>query len=242
MFWDTHHPLPEEVTAFLDRYAVRQVRMTTNPRGERTTLPDGGGSPITLVAGDSVALGAMVGDGETLASALQARDSTRRFVNIGVGGADAWDIRCALERAERDHGGALDALVYVYCENDLDPEERMGTPDKVIAFLRELAERNGLKQVIVVYAPYVYNIVPELTRIRGERGGRFPDRAAERETLAQLVAEAGFGWIDIGALALDEARRAGTRLAALALFTDLVHLSPAGAALLGAAVHERLAR
>ena len=118
----------------------------------------------------------------------------------------------------------------------------MGTPDNVVAFLREFAEHNSLKRVIVVYATYVYNIVPELTRIRGERGGRFPDHAEEKAALAQLVAEAGFGWIDIGALALDEARRAGTRLAALALFTDLVHLSPAGAALLGTAVHERLAR
>lgn len=61
------------------------------------------------------------------------------------------------------------------------------------------------------------------------------------ESLAQLVAEAGFGRIDIGALVLDRARRAGTRLATLALFADLVHLSPADAAQLGAAVDERLA-
>lgn len=242
MFWNTHRPLPGELSAFLDRYAVRRVRLTTNGRGERTTLPERATGPVTLVAGDSVALGAMVGDGETLASALQARDPARRYVNIGVGGADAWDIRCALERAERDHAGALDALVYVYCENDLDPEERMGTPDQVVGFLREFAARNGLRQVIVVYAPYVYNIVPELTRVRGERGGRFPDHAAEKAVLARLVTDAGFAWIDMGDLALDAARRAGTRFAALALFADLVHLSPAGTALLGTAVEQRLAR
>jgi hypothetical protein len=44
----------------------------------------------------------MLNDSETLASRLQLRNPDKQYVNIGIGGADATDIQCALERASRD--------------------------------------------------------------------------------------------------------------------------------------------
>ena len=80
----------------------------------------------------------------------------------------------------------------------------------------------------VVYAPYIFNVVPELTRVPGERGERFKDHADEKARLVTLVRDAGFAWVDFGELAWAEADARGTPFGALALYADVVHHSPLG--------------
>ena len=235
-FVDSDRALPPDLSDFLERYALRWVDFTTNEFGERTTMPHSDASRIAIVAGDSVAFGAMLSDDETLASLLQAQDGARRYVNIGVGGADADDVVCAMRRAGERYRQRVDALVYVYCENDFHPEDPMGTPEEVMLAVRDFAAQHEIDDVTVVYMPYIFNVVPDLTRIRGERGGRMPDHAQERQRLTDLVRESGFGWVDFTEIALAEAIASHTRFAALALYLDVVHLSPLGATRMADAV------
>ena len=59
-------------------------------------------------------------------------DPTREYINIGIGGADAADIVCALDKAGRRYKGQIEELIYVYCENDINPTKPYGTPREVL--------------------------------------------------------------------------------------------------------------
>lgn len=239
-FWDTQRALGPEVAAFVDRYGMRRVRLRSNAQGERLTLPESERSELGFVAGDSVALGIGLMDDETLASRLEALDPSVAWVNLGVGGAEAADVICNLEAARQRHPGKLTRLVYVYCENDLRDDEPYGRPEQVIEWLGGVARDEGLREPTVVYAPYLFNVFPELTRIPGQRGWDHPSRAAERERLRELTQQAGFRWLDIGALAREESARDPSRFAGLALFLDSVHLSPRGTQLLAESITSRV--
>lgn len=230
LFVDETALADDAMKQLLDRYGGTPARLTTNAEGERTTLPAVTAARKVLVAGDSVANGTRLDDADTLASQLQAADAGRRYVNLGVGGARAADVLCRLEDALARYRGSVDAIVYVYCENDFDAGAPFGTPAAAVEKLATLVREAGVGHVTVVYAPYLYNIVPHLSRFRGYRGDGFPSHAAEANALADAVAAAGFRFIDIRAMAAAEARAGKTDFAVLGLFADAVHLSVAGTA------------
>jgi hypothetical protein len=227
-FWNTGNELSPAVRAFIDKYGFHRISHTTNEFGERTTHPWVEADQIVLVAGDSVAAGTMVDDTETIASQMQARDGSRRYVNLGINAAHAKDVKCALERAAQRYAGRIGALYYFYSENDFIPEEPLGKPEEVIDFLRGYVSEQKIDAVTVAYSPLIYNIVPQITRFRGSRGDRFPHHGQEKQRLRQAVAAAGFTWIDCGDIALEANREAGTQFAALALFVDHAHYSREG--------------
>jgi hypothetical protein len=227
-FYDYGKPLHPEVRAFIDRYATRKVRHRTNEHGERLTLPAIVSDYKVIVAGDSVANGAGVNDDETLASRLQTRDPSRQYVNIGIGGADANDIACALERIAKRYPGQIRELIYIYCENDFKDDKPMGTPEDVISGLQQYVKAQGIDKVSIIYAPYIYNVVPYLTRFDGYRGGKFDSHMSERKRLIQLTRNAGFDFFDMAELALREIDITGTEFAALSLYVDHAHWSPIG--------------
>ena len=228
MFYDSDRDLSDRLRRFVARYGVRPTTFTSDEFGQRSTLPFVDRHDIVFVAGDSVAAGAMIDDDETLASVLQRRDPHRRYVNLGRGGAEAAEIRCNLELAAERYRGRVQELIYVYCENDFDDDESMGTSEAVMTWLRQFVREEDIDRTTVVYAPYIFNVVPELTRVPGERGERFKDHAEEKARLADLVRDAGFTWVDFGELALAEADARGTPFAALGLYLDVVHHSPLG--------------
>jgi hypothetical protein len=227
MFYDSDRELSEPLQRFVERYGIRLTTFTTDEFGQRTTVPNVDRDDTVFVAGDSVAAGAMINDDETLASELQRRDPRRRYVNLGKGGAEAAEIRCNVELAAKRYRNVQE-LIYVYCENDFDDDESMGTPEAVMTWLREFVREQGIERTTIVYAPYIFNVVPELTRVPGERGERFKDHADEKARLLALVRDAGFAWVDFGELALAEADARGTPFAALGLYIDVVHNSPLG--------------
>jgi len=227
-FYDYGEQLRPEVRAFIDRYGTRKIRHRTNDQGDRFTLPAVIAEEKVIVAGDSVANGAMLNDDETLASRLQKLDRSRRYINIGVGGADADDIACALERIAKRYPGQIRELIYIYCENDFKDDKPMGKPVDVISGLQQYAKAQEIDKVTILYAPYIYNIVPYLTRFKGYRGGDFDSHKSERERLVQLTRNAGFDFVDMAELALREIDIMGTPFAALTLFEDHVHWSPTG--------------
>lgn len=236
LFYDAGAELTPGLRQFIDTYSVRKATFTSNAAGERITLPEVEAARKVLIAGDSVAAGSMIGDSETISSHLQRADASVRYVNLGVNGAAAADIICRLEKAAERYRGAISELIYVYCENDFDPSLPFGRPEEVIARLKDFARTEGIPKVTIVFAPYIYNIVPHLTRFAGSRGathGRFADEAARLRSEAEA---AGFGFVDIGEVARAEAARRGTDFAVFPLFVDHVHLSDYGVSLLVSAL------
>jgi hypothetical protein len=228
LFFDRDAELGPRLDAFIKTFAVHLSRFTSNADSERLTLPEVKSPRKFLVAGDSVAVGSMIDDSETIASQLQRRRADVQFVNLGINGADAKDIVCRLTKAGTRYGGSIAGLIYVYCENDFKPGEPYGKPEEVIAWLQAFAASEKIADVTVVFAPYIYNIMPQLTRFDGSRGeihGRFAEEAAR---LRQLTTAAGFRYISIADVAREEAEAKGTDFAAFALFVDHAHLSNYG--------------
>ncbi len=236
LFYDKGAVLSAPLQAFVEKYAIRPLSYRTNSHGERLTFPATDVQDRVLVAGDSVANGAMVSDEETLSSALQQRDSTRQYANLGVNGISAEDILCNLAAAAERYYGQIKALVYVYCENDFELDQPYGEPEDVVAWIADFAEREGIAKVTITYAPYIYTIMPHLTRFRGYRGEGRPAHYAEAKRLRTLSSSAGFEFIDIADLVQREIQDFGTDFAAFSLFVDSVHLSPYGSAKLADAL------
>ena len=237
IFFDSDRELDPEIKRLVDIYGLRPVTLTTNEYGERITVPSAKSSHKVIVAGDSVALGAMVDDSETISSQLQNLDAARQYINLGISGVRAYDVICALNKAGQRYKGQIEELIYVYCENDFHqkksygrpkPRQSYGRPEEVIAWLTDFVKAQGITKVTVVYAPFIYNVVPQITRFPGDKAWNRPTRASERAALAALVRKAGFRYIDIADIALAEANKAKTQFAALSIFSDLVHLSPYG--------------
>jgi hypothetical protein len=227
-FWDEERVLDPEVAAFIERYHFHKVLLTTNQFGDRITLPEVDSERKVIVGGDSMANGVLLNDDETLASQLQARDPARQYINTGINGISPREVICAIERAVDTYDGNVEELIYLYSENDFESGEPLGTPEEVVAWMKDFAREQELTKVTVVYAPYFYNIMPQLTRFKGYRGHFFPHHSDERRRLAELVTAAGFRHIDVTDIAREENQRAGTLFAAFALFVDATHYSRYG--------------
>lgn len=227
-FVDADRKLPPELEAFVARYAFRVVDHTTNAFGERVTLPKLDAPAVVLVAGDSVANGLAIDDAETLSSQLQARDSSRRYVNLGIARASALDITCALDRAASRYRGAIDEVIYVLCENDFDQGGKYSEPAELIAWLEEFARREDVGRTTVVVQPLVYNTVPEVMRLRGHSHYDWPTFRKERSEVMRLAREKGFRVVDFVDITAVERLKGRSQFAPLALYVDHAHWSPAG--------------
>jgi len=228
VFHDADKKLDPNLEDFFKRYGGPRASLSSNAEGERLTLPDVQANRVVLVAGDSIAFGAMIDDSETIASKLQANDAARRYVNLGVPGVDAKDIICRLEDFSKRYEGRIDELIYVYCENDFIPGQPYGTPAEVIGWLKDFVEREKISKVAVVFAPVIYTVAPEITRIEGTKGIKNPRREKERAELIDLVKATGYRFVDIGALAREEEDRQKTHFGVLSFFVDTGHPSPLG--------------
>jgi hypothetical protein len=232
MFFDRDAKLQPAIENFVATYGVGVANFTSNADSERTTLPEVRASRKILIAGDSVAVGAMIDDSETIASHLQRTTRDVTYVNLGVNGAEAKDIICRLRKASVRYHGAIDGLVYVYSENDFKPDEPFGRPREVIDWLKDFATREGVRDVTVVFAPYIYNIIPHLTRFNGSRGAQHGEYSVESDELKKQVLAAGFHYLSIAEMARQEALASGTDFAVFSLFVDHAHLSNRGTAVL----------
>jgi len=230
-FYDTERTLPTDLARFFERYGFRRVQLTTNADGERVTLPAVAASDVVLVAGDSVANGAMLDDAETIASHLQRDDHTRQYVNLGIAGAAPADIACALERAARRYTGRVRELIYVFCENDL----KEATAGDVVGRLVAFKARERIDRVVLLYVPYIYNALPEVTRVRGHKQFDFPTFRTEKRALLRAAHDAGLPTVDYVDITTAAQQAQGTQFAALGLYLDQAHPSPTGVGQLVAA-------
>ena len=227
-FYPVDKKVDPRLDEFFRRYGGPHTSQSTNSQGERVTVPDVAADRVVLVSGDSVAFGAMIDDDVTIASQMQARDSTRRYVNLGVPGDTAEEIHCRLEAATQRYKGRIDELIYVYCENDLQSNGPYGTPREVMEGLKTIVAREKIGKVTVIFAPYIYMVVPEMTRIEGSVWSPSLRREKLRAELKELVESAGYRWADSGALARSEEQATKSSWAILGYFVDAVHLSAYG--------------
>jgi hypothetical protein len=223
-FYDAERQLPPQLAAFFDRYGFRRVRLTTNPYGERLTLPIVSSKEKVVVAGDSVANGVMLDDTETIASRLQALDPGRQYINLGIAGAGTPDIQCALDKAAQRYGGQLRELIYVLCENDFET----ATPKEMMDWLVAFRQQQAIDRVVLLYVPFIYNVAPEIVRIPGHSHYDFPTFRDEKKEVFAAAKEAGFHSIDYTDITRAEAERVGSQFAPLALYLDHTHPSPVG--------------
>ena len=107
VFYKADKKLDPRLEDFFRRYGAPHTTLSTNGQGERITEPDVSADRVVLVSGDSVAFGAMIDDDTSIASQMQARDSKHRYVNLGVPGANAEQIRCRLEAATQRYCSAM---------------------------------------------------------------------------------------------------------------------------------------
>lgn len=228
VFHSADKKLDPRLEDFFQRYGGPRTTLSTNAEGERVTVPDVPSDHVVLVAGDSVAFGAMIDDNVTIASQMQARDQTHRYVNLGIPGMTGAEIHCRLENAMPRYKGKVGELIYVYCENDFQPDNPYGTPKEVVDSLKQIADSEKIAKVTVVFSPYVYMVVPDLTRMDGAEWIPTRRHEAERAQLKELVETAGFRWADIGALARSEEQTSKSTLAVFSYFVDDVHLSALG--------------
>jgi hypothetical protein len=170
----------------------------------------------------------MIDDDETIASQMQARDNARRYVNLGIPGNDSDQILCRLEAATQHYKGRIDELIYVYCENDLVSKGRYATSKEVMDTLESIVAREKIGKVTVVFAPFIYMVMPEMTRIEDSEWTPTMRSEKRRAELKRQVEAAGFRWVDIGTLARSEEQTTKSSLAILAYFVDAVHLSAFG--------------
>ncbi|MEP7171928.1 MAG: hypothetical protein ABI705_00430 [Aestuariivirga sp.] len=228
MFFDKQAVLSSGLSQFVDKYAMRKAEFTSNATNERISLPIIALSSKVLVAGASVAAGSMIDDSETISSQMQRQDVTAQYINLGVNGVATEDTICRLKSAAIRYKGQISGLIFIYSENDFAPQEPFGKSQEVLAWLKEYAARENISKVTIVFAPYIYNIIPNLTRFPGTRGADHGTFLVEVDNLKKEVAEAGFNFVNIGDMAMEEAVARHTDFAAFALFVDHAHLSDYG--------------
>ena len=228
LFFDTNAKMSPALQAFVEKYAVRKIRHRTDAAGRRITFPDVQSEDHVLIAGDSTAVGAMVNDEETVASSLQKLDPARRYINLGIAGAEASDVICAIDKEAKSGGGRIVELIYFYCENDFDKDDKFGTPAAVVDWLKAFAAEKQIPKVTILYMPYIYNVVPQFTRFGGSRGEFFASNTESRAELKKRVEEAGFRYLDYGEIAIAEGDTVQNQFSTLGMYTDVAHPSPVG--------------
>lgn len=225
LFFDDDATLSDDVKAFLADYGLRNSALHTNEFGERVTVPAVNAASKVLVAGDSIAFGLNIGDNDTLASQLQSQDSTKQYVTVGVPGGSAADVICGLESASQRYHGQIDGLIYVYSPTDFSRKDKYGEPDEFLKWLKHFVERENVREVTLVMGSNLYTIEPHLIRLFKPQKEWYREARALREG----ALGAGYKFVGVTDLALEEANKRKTDLAPWAMFMDgYGHLSPYG--------------
>jgi hypothetical protein len=224
IFFDKGTKISASLEKFIQKYQFTSKTLSTNEFGERITVPIIHRKKKVLIVGDSVAMGIGLADHETISSRLQQKDSLRQYINIAVSGIQHDVILCLLEEASKRYPDAIEELIYVFCDNDYeDITEEPGGAKLIVNKLRSFQEKNKVKKITMVRAPYIFSI-PPLIKPSAEQYWL----NNEVKKLLTESQNAGFHFIDISDLALEDAKSNESQLSFLRLFIDHVHLSPMG--------------
>ncbi|MCC6355454.1 MAG: SGNH/GDSL hydrolase family protein [Verrucomicrobiae bacterium] len=220
---DDEPKLAAGADAFLRRYAFCPTSFRTDSRGDRVTLPNIERPDIVAVVGDSVAFGVMVGDDQTLASCLQRRDPSARYMNLGVPGSDAEGNLKRLGACLREFGDRVKGVVYVHCENDLGDLAPGWKPRDIADRLADMLDQSAIGYRVFVYQAYVYRTMPEILRNKVDAS-----YFHARREIVDCARARGFAVVDLSDIVREHQEREGSLLAGFAIYVDHCHLSVQG--------------
>lgn len=222
---DHEKDLSPAARAFLERYGFGKHRVNTDSRGDRKTEPVVDAEGVVLIVGDSVAFGVGVPDGATLASCLQRRDSSVKYVNCGVPGASPVHNRLRLIDRLEAYKGRVKGLIYVHCENDYTDTKGI-TPEEIVNGLVEALKDSHVEYRVFVAQQYLYRSVPFVFPEREEEKAR--NYYALKDRLITAAKKNGFETVDGWELVNDYAVEKGSLLSGAALYVDHAHYSSTG--------------
>jgi len=228
----TNVQVSEPIAQFFQTYGFVKTIMTSNQFEERVTVPESKARDVVLVAGDSVAFGVMVNDDEHLASRLQQKTSTRKFVNLGISGGSLRDSLVVMHEAVKRYGDRIIGLIYIQVENDFVDGQ---TPFSIMEQLSAFVATNNIHNRLLVYHQYVYRTMPEIFRDETESYGEYQQLKEESLALAQ---SSGFQILNVQNLVETYRVDAGSQMAGAALYVDRIHLSVAGTRLVANTIHK----
>mgnify|MGYP005853627443 CR=1 FL=1 len=114
--------------------------------------------------------------------------------------------------------------------------------EAIAAEIARVAAAERIDRVVLVYMPYIYNVVPEVMRVRGHSHFDFPFHREQKRTLLTQARAAGFAVVDFVEIADAEQQASASQFGPLALFIDHTHPSPRGVERLASAIDAARAR
>ncbi|MGI9589852.1 MAG: hypothetical protein ACR2P8_00685, partial [Myxococcota bacterium] len=214
-------PPDPELEAFLARHALGVVTWTTDGDGFRTTLPAVAVEPVLAFVGSSPCFGAFLADDETLASVLQRRNPTVRFVNACITWTKVGEHAAMLEGLIAQYGDRLVGVVYTLNERNF---KRLDRALAGIDRMAELLDEVGADYRALVYFHSIYETLPDLFRSHRRLGESFGNRL---EILAR-ARERCFTTVDTFELVDRYRQQRVSSFAGVELYVDHGHFSGEG--------------
>tara|TARA_Y100000994_G_C15703707_1_gene446444 strand:- start:1365 stop:2483 length:1119 start_codon:yes stop_codon:yes gene_type:complete len=235
-FWyDQDKILSSKSQNFINKYSLNTINHTSNTNGERITVPRIDSTDKSLIVGDSVALGLMLNDDQTLSSKLQQNNNTVQYINLGISNASSFDNLCNLKKAFKKYSGEINELIYIISDNDYEKYENYIEIEDLLSQINDLSNNYGLTKTHIIYVPYVYNIAPEITRIRNPKLYSFetyPNYYDEEIKLKKISDEYNWNYINFKQLVLKHQSEGNSLYDGLKYYMDDIHLSVSGINLL----------
>lgn len=206
---------------FLERYRFREVSWSTDANGFRTTLPLVDSDRVIALIGSSPCVGLFLEDDETLASILQRRQRTLRFVNACVNTTWVEDHAAMTRELVSMFSDRLDGAVYTLNQKNYETvEAALGALDGI----SDLLDGVGAEYRVFVYFHYIYETMPDIMRKRRDLGELFSDKAR----ILERARERGFFVVDLYDVVAEYREEQGSLFAGMALYVDHGHLSRRG--------------
>ncbi|MBG73566.1 MAG: hypothetical protein CL796_01565 [Chloroflexi bacterium] len=241
-FWyDIDGSLSNQSSSFIDKYGLNKITHSSNSFGERTTFPEIKSNQKVLVTGDSVALGLMLNDDETLSSILQSQNTNYQYINLGISNATSFDNLCTLKIAVDRYANEIQEIIYIVSDNDFEKYDNFINTKELTKELNKIYLDSKISKFKLVYVPYIYNIYPEITRKNSVSRYSFDDYPNHyiQESILKNQSQL-FGWSYFNFSELIHLNKSvdNSHFDGLKYYMDDIHLSKKGIYLLANSVKD----
>ena len=235
-FWyDEDKILSTKSQNFINKYSLNTISHTTNSNGERITIPIIESNNKSVIIGDSVALGLMLNDNQTLSSKLQQNNTFTQYLNLGISNASSFDNLCNLKKVFERYPKEINELIYIISDNDFEKYENYIEIEDLLYQIYTLSNNSGVKNTYLIYVPYIYNIAPEVTRIKKPKSYSFetyPHYNDQEIKLKKTSDKYNWNYINFKQLISKYQSQGNSLYDSLKYYMDDIHLSKSGINLL----------
>ncbi len=239
-FWyDGDKILSNQSSSFIDKYGLNKITHSSNSLGERTTLPEIKSEQKVLIIGDSVALGLMLSDDETLSSILQSQNTNYQYINLGISNATSFDNLCTLKISTERYANEIQEIIYIVSDNDFEKYDNFINAEELTKELNKIYLNSKINKFKLVYVPYIYNISPEITRKNSVSDYSFddyPNHYTQELILKNQSKLFGWNYFNFSDLINQNKSVDHSNFEGLKYYMDDIHLSKKGIYLLANAI------